>query len=162
YLNRGYVTATVGAPKITYYDGETTSWLFHHKPVRWMKLEIPVAEGDLYRLGKLEFKDLKIFKEPPTRTLFKLKTGDVYNESKIKKGYEKLRDFYGVEGYFQWQPRTERKPDFESKTVDVTLVMEEDKRYYVGKIIFTGNDLTKDKVIRREIYLNEGDVFNTD
>ena len=46
--------------------------------------------------------------------------------------------------------------------MDVTLAMEEDKRYYVGRISFTGNDTTRDKVIRREVYLNEGDVFNTE
>jgi outer membrane protein insertion porin family len=46
--------------------------------------------------------------------------------------------------------------------VDVTLAMEEDKRYYVGKITFTGNTTTRDKVIRREVYLNESDVFNTE
>src|SRR4029079_2860542 len=44
----------------------------------------------------------------------------------------------------------------------VTLVMEEDKRYHVGRITFTGNDTTRDKVIRREVYLNEGEVFNTE
>ena len=46
--------------------------------------------------------------------------------------------------------------------MDVTLTMDEDKRYYVGQINFTGNDSTRDKVIRREVYLNEGDVFNTE
>jgi len=46
--------------------------------------------------------------------------------------------------------------------VDVTLAMDEDKKYYVGKITFTGNTTTRDKVIRREVYLNEGDVFNTE
>jgi outer membrane protein insertion porin family len=162
FLDRGYVTATVGEPKITYYDGMTTSWLFHHKPVRWMKLEIPVTEGEQYRVGKIDIKGLTVFKEDPIRALFKLKTGDVYKESRLRKGYDKLRDIYGANGYFQWQPLTERKPDPEKKVVDVTLTMEEDKRYFVGKINFTGNDMTKDKVIRREVYLNEGDVFNTE
>jgi outer membrane protein insertion porin family len=46
--------------------------------------------------------------------------------------------------------------------VDVTVDMEEDKRYYVARIRFTGNDTTRDKVIRREIYMNVGDVFNTE
>jgi outer membrane protein insertion porin family len=163
YLNRGYVTATVGQPKISYFDGYTRHFpLFKKSPVRWMKLEIPVTEGDQYRVGKISFQGLTVFKEEYTRTLFKLKTGDVYNESRFKKGYEKLRDFYGYEGYFQWQPATHRTPDPEKKTVDVVLEMQEDKRYYVGRIIFTGNELTKDKVIRREVYLNEGEVFNTD
>jgi outer membrane protein insertion porin family len=42
------------------------------------------------------------------------------------------------------------------------LSMEEDKRYFVGQIKFTGNETTRDKVIRREVYMNEGDVFNTE
>jgi outer membrane protein insertion porin family len=46
--------------------------------------------------------------------------------------------------------------------VDLVINMEEDKRYYVGRIRFTGNDTTRDKVIRREVYLTEGDVFNTE
>ena len=57
---------------------------------------------------------------------------------------------------------TQRKPDPARKVVDVTIDMEEDKRYYVGRIVFTGNDSTRDKVIRREVYMNEGDVFNTE
>jgi outer membrane protein insertion porin family len=163
FLDRGYVTATVGQPKLSYFDGHTRSFpFFKKKPVRWMKLEIPVTEGDQYRVGKVTFEGLTVFKEDYTRTLFKLKTGDVYKESRIKKGYEKLRDYYGYEGYFQWQPLTQRKPDPGKKVVDVVLTMQEDKRYYVGRINFTGNELTKDKVVRREVYLNEGDVFNTD
>jgi outer membrane protein insertion porin family len=86
----------------------------------------------------------------------------VYKEKRIQKGYDKLRDAYGAQGYFQWSARTDRTPNHEKKLVDVKLVMEEDKRYYVGRIRFTGNDTTRDKVIRREVYLNEGDVFNTE
>jgi len=69
---------------------------------------------------------------------------------------------YGSLGYFQWTGGTERKPDPERKLVDVTVKMEEDKRYFLGKLSFTGNDSTRDKVIRREIHMNEGDVFDTE
>src|SRR5262249_63209 len=93
---------------------------------------------------------------------FKLNTGDVYNDSKLKKGYDKLRDIYGSQGYFQWTGSTKREPDPEKKVVNVVLSMEEDKRYFVGQIKFTGNETTRDKVIRREVYMNEGDVFNTE
>ena len=91
-----------------------------------------------------------------------MEPGDVYNDSKFKKAYEKLRDVYGSLGYFQWTGGTQRKPDPEKKVVDVTVKMEEDKQYFLGRINFTGNDSTRDKVIRREIYMNEGDVFNTE
>jgi outer membrane protein insertion porin family len=146
FLNRGYVTATVGEPAVSYFDGKTRSWLFKVRPIKWMKLDIPVSEGEQYKVGKVQFEGLTVFKEEDVRTLFKLKEGDVYKESRIKKGYEKLREQYGSVGYFQWQPLTLRRPDPERKVVDLTLKMEEDKRYYVGRIIFTGNELTKDKV----------------
>ena len=103
-----------------------------------------------------------MLKEPFVRALFKMGEGDVYNDSRFKKAYEKLRDIYGSLGYFQWTGGTERKPDAERKVVDVTVKMEEDKQYFLGKLNFTGNDSTRDKVIRREIYMNEGDVFNTE
>jgi outer membrane protein insertion porin family len=160
YLDHGYVQARVGQPRLTYADGR--SGLFSKKPVKWIRLEIPVTEGDQYRLGEVRFEGLTVFKEDFVRPLFKLKAGDVYDDSRFKKGLDKLRDLYGTVGHFQWTGGTRRKPDPDRKVVDVTLTMEEDKRYYVGRIHFAGNDNTRDKVIRREIYMNEGDVLNTE
>lgn len=125
YLNNGYVTATVGTPEIEYFDGK--SGFLKKKPVKWMKLKVPVSEGDQYRVGKVEFKGLTVFKEEGIRPLFKLKTGDIYREKHLKKAYEKLRDYYGGQGYFQWTGFTERNPDPSRKVVDLIINMEEDK-----------------------------------
>ncbi len=160
YLDHGYVTATIGQPVLSYTDGK--SGFLKKKPVKWLHVGIPVTEGDQYRVGEIKFEGLTVFKEEGLRPIFRLQTGDVYNDSRLKKGYEKIRDFYGSQGYFQMTGFTKRKPDPERKIVDLTLTMDEDKRYYVGKINFTGNDTTRDKVIRREVYMNEGDVFNTE
>src|SRR3970282_1515208 len=160
YLNHGYVTARIGQPKISYLDGKRG--FFKKKPVKWLKLEIPVTEGEQYRMGELKFEGLTGLKEAYVRGFFKLVPGEVYNDSRFKKAYEKLRDVYGSLGYFQWTGGTQRKPDAERKVVDVTVKMEEDKQYFLGKLSFIGNDSTRDKVIRREIYMNEGDVFNTE
>ena len=159
YLNHGYVTARIGQPKISYRDKPGAS---KKKPVKLMTLEIPVTEGEQYKMGELKFEGLTVLKEPFVRSYFKLKPGDVYNDGKFKKAYDKLRDLYGMLGYFQWTGSTQRKPDPQRKVVDVTVKMEEDKQYFVGRINFTGNDSTRDKVIRREIYMNEGEVFNTE
>jgi outer membrane protein insertion porin family len=158
YLDHGYVTASVGQPKITYIDAGGKG----KKAKKWMRLEIPVGEGDQYRVGEIKFEGLTVFKEDLLRPLFKLKTGEIYRESRIEKGFNKLRDAYGAQGYFQFTGGPKRTPDPKRHVVDVVLSMDEDKRYYVGKITFTGNDVTRDKVIRREVYLNEGDVFNTE
>jgi outer membrane protein insertion porin family len=160
YLNRGYVTATIGEPKLTYTDGK--SGLFKKKPVKWVKVEIPVTEGDQYRVGEIKFDGLKILREDYVKALLTMEPGEVYKEKQFKKAYEKLRDAYGSLGYFQWTVLTDRKPDPARKVVDVTVKMDEDKQYFVSRIRFTGNDTTRDKVIRREVYLNEGDVFNTE
>ena len=156
YLNHGYVTASIGSPKVSYIDEKGK------KPKRGIRLEIPVSEGDQYRIGEVKFEGMTVFKPELVLPIFKMQTGDVYKESTIRKGFDKLRDAYGAQGYFQWTGRPERKPDAKRKVVDVTLTMDEDKRYYVGKITFTGNTTTRDKVIRREVYLNEGDLFNTE
>ncbi len=160
YLNRGYVTASIGEPTISYEDG--VAGLFKKKPVKRMTLTIPVSEGDRYRVGEVKFEGMTVFKQENIRPLFKIKSGDLYRESRFKKTYDKLRDAYGGQGYFQWTVATDRKPDPEKKLVDVTIRMDEDKKYYVSKIQFLGNDTTRDKVIRREVYMNEGEVFNTE
>jgi outer membrane protein insertion porin family len=160
YLDHGYVTARVGQPRISYTDGKSGFW--KKKPVKYMKLEVPVTEGAQYKMGALKFEGLTVLKEDFVRSFFKMPEGSVYNDSRFKKAYEKLRDVYGSLGYFQWTGGTERKPDAERKVVDVTVRMEEDKQYFLGKLSFVGNDSTRDKVIRREVYMNEGDVFNTE
>lgn len=157
FLNRGYVTATVGEPKITYFGGKEGK-----KPSRDARLEIPVTEGEQYRMGTLKIEGMTVFQQENVLPLFKAKPGDVYKESRLKKTLDKLRDAYGAQGYFQFTAGIRRSPDPERKVVDVTIAADEDKRYYVGRIRFTGNDTTRDKVIRREVYMNEGDVFNTE
>ena len=160
YLNAGYVTATIGEPKITYVDGK--SGLFRKKPIKWMLVEIPVTEGEPYKVGDVKFEGMKLFKPELVLPIFKITPGEVYSEKKLKKGFEKLRDAYGAQGYFQYTGFTKRAPNADKKTVDLVLDVNEDKQYFVGKIAFTGNDSTRDKVIRREVYLTEGDVFNTE
>jgi outer membrane protein insertion porin family len=154
------VTATVGEPKLIYTDGK--SGLLKKKPVKWVKVEIPVTEGDQYKVGEIKFEGMKILREEYVRAQLNMPPGEVYKEKQFKKAYEKLRDAYGSLGYFQWTVLTDRKPDPVRKVVDVTVKMDEDKQYFVSRIRFTGNDTTRDKVIRREVYLNEGDVFNTE
>jgi outer membrane protein insertion porin family len=160
YLNNGYVTASVGDPELVYDDppSETSQ----RKPTRYLTLRIPITEGQQYRVGSVAIEGSTVFKEAFLRSMFKLQPGDVYSEKRIEKGYEKLREIYGAAGYIQWTALTRRSPDPERRVVDLVLSMEEDKRYFVGKIIFTGNDSTRDKVIRREVYLTEGEVFSTE
>src|SRR3989304_3285507 len=134
--------------------------MFWKPPKRWLDLKIPVEEGKQYRVGEIQVEGATVFPADFIETFFKLQTGAVYDESKIPKGLESLRELYGSRGYVQFTGFPIKKPIAESDVVDVTINLNEDKQYFVNRIEFKGNTTTRDKVIRREMWLNEQDVMN--
>jgi outer membrane protein insertion porin family len=159
YLDHGHVLASVGEPTTSFADGQVG--LFRKKTVKWVDLSVPVTEGEAFRVGSLGFSGLTVFPEAQVRPLFALAEGQLYRESRVQKGYERLREAYGARGYPFMTGRTERKTDDARGVVDVVVAVDEDKLYHVGRIRFTGNDSTRDSVLRREVFLNEGEVLNT-
>lgn len=160
YLDRGHVQASLGTPTLEYEDGRTG--LLRKKPVKWVNVEVPVSEGDAFATGTLGFRGLTVFREDLVRPLFALTPGERYREAAVRKGQERLREAYGARGYPFMTARTERNADSGRKVVDVTIDVDEDKLYHVGRIRFTGNHTTRDAVLRRETLLNEGDVLSTE
>jgi outer membrane protein insertion porin family len=160
YLDRGHVQASLGTPTLQYEDGDIG--LFRKKPVKWVDVALPVTEGDAFATGALGFRGLTVFREDLVRPLFALTPGERYRESAVRKGQERLREAYGARGYPFMTARTERNADALRKVVDVTVDVDEDKLYHVGRIRFTGNHTTRDAVLRRESFLNEGDVLSTE
>src|SRR5689334_14018194 len=88
--------------------------------------------------------------------------GDIFSTAKLRKGLENMRNLYGEFGYIDFVP----EPSFDippnSDQIDLTLTADEGKQFFVRRIDFSGNTTTRDKVIRREILLDEGDMFNTE
>jgi outer membrane protein insertion porin family len=160
YRTRGYATATVGAPVVSQVEGRCGT--SRKRPCRQVRLEIPVTEGERYRVASIRIQGLTVFPEESVRPLIRLKPGDPYDWSRIQKAYATLRDWYGAKGHFNWTPLTRTDPHPEDRTVDVTITMQEDRQYYVGRISFVGNVTTRDKVVRRELSLAEGAVFDTE
>jgi outer membrane protein insertion porin family len=179
YGDHGYPRASVGVPETKVLedskDGKT----------RWVELRIPVTEGRKYRVGTVSFAGNKVIKDAGLRPLFDIKSGEVYDASKIRKGFEKARDLYGTGGYFEFagypdftyrddpNPAEPKTPDALAAEpasakrqgpaiVDITLRMQEGVQYFVNRIIFAGNTTTHDDVIRREMRLYEDGVFNTE
>ncbi len=168
YRNKGYVAVQVGQPELKFLDdsddGET----------RWVQLRIPVEEGSRYILGNLEFDGNTVVNEEVLHRMFKLKSGDHYEEKHIRKGLELAQELYGSGGYFEFtgfpdlaprdllaEEQGETRPAGEPPTVDVTMRFQEGEQYFVSKITFRGNTTTHDNVIRREMRVFEGGVFNT-
>ncbi len=125
-------------------------------------ITIPIEEGRLYHLRNANFVGVKFFREPSVLlNLFGMKQGDVFSTDKLRKGIENLRKLYGQFGFIDFVP----EPSFDiipnSDQIDLTLTADEGKQFFVRRIDFSGNTTTRDKVIRRELLLDEGDLFNS-
>jgi outer membrane protein insertion porin family len=166
YQEKGYFTAKVLDQKTQMVDtggsGFRLPLILEHRPGKAMDITIPVEEGRLYHLNKINFVGIKLFRTPETlmRPLFGMTEGDVFSTGKLRKGLENMRKLYGEFGYIDFVP----EPTFDiipnTDKVDLTLTADEGKQFFVRRIDFSGNVTTRDKVIRREILLDEGDIFN--
>ncbi|MGH9722412.1 MAG: POTRA domain-containing protein, partial [Bryobacteraceae bacterium] len=166
YREQGYFQAKVLDHQVAMRDvggGKFRVPLFYmNKPGKRADLTVPVEEGRLFRLNKINFAGVKLFRTPESlmRPLFQMAESDIFSTGKLRKGFENLRKLYGEFGYID----AVTEPSFEfpgGDKVDLTLTAEEGKQFFVRRIDFSGNTTTRDKVIRREILLDEGDIFNT-
>ena len=165
YRNKGYITARIGQPQIkTLEDSED-------KETRWVELTVPIDEGPRYRVGEFTFDGNKVIKTEFLQPLFKLKPGDWYSDKPIRNGLIKARELYGGGGYMEFTGFPDLEPTGGAEgpiagpaepTVNVTMRLQEGEQYRVNRITFVGNTTTRDNVIRREVRLFEGGLFNTE
>jgi outer membrane protein insertion porin family len=165
FQNRGYFKVLVDDPKTDIHDTGHSG--FH---IPWIQpgagksvdITMPIEEGDRYHLGSITFKNNKaIANVAALRSLFPMKDGDIFSREKVAKGLENLRKAYGGEGYINFTSVPDTKFDDEKKTVDLVVDVDEGKQFKVRRIEFQGNTTTRDRVIRREIALEEGQVYNS-
>ena len=184
YREQGYVRARVGNPEVKTLvdekDGKT----------RWIQLRIPVTEGPRYRLGTFAFEGNTVVKSDNLRPMFKVQEGEWYSEKKVRDGLKKAQEAYGAGGYMEFTGYPDLNPKNDGLApvatdgnaaaaapppppvptdgaaikpiVDVTMRLSEGKQFFVNRISFIGNSTTRDNVIRREMRLVEGSVFNTE
>jgi outer membrane protein insertion porin family len=165
YRNEGYIEARVGAPELKTLQDSTDG------KTRWIQVRVPVTEGPRYKVGQFDFNGNTVVKAEALRTLFKLETGDWYSEKRVRDGLRKAQEVYGGGGYFEFTGYPDLKPQpapegpiagSAEPTVDVTMQMQEGEQYFVNRITFIGNTTTRDTVVRREMRLVEGNIFNTE
>jgi outer membrane protein insertion porin family len=175
YRDRGYIGVRIGQPEIKVLedskDGEN----------RYVQLRIPIEEGGRYRVDEFTFEGNTVVKSEVLRPLFKIEKGEYYSNKDIRKGMEKARELYGSGGYMEFTGYPDLKPEgngnggdaqvpealaeqtrSKTPTVDVVMRLQEGKQYFVNRITFVGNTTTRDNVIRREMRLLEGHIFNTE
>jgi outer membrane protein insertion porin family len=170
YQDNGYFKVLVKDPILDSIDKEGNKL---GVPVPFVKrskgkavnITIPIEEGDRYRMGTLRIvsadpdKALSL-KVEALKSIFPLKQGDLFAVGKVRKALEDYGKAYGEFGFIDFTAEPETEIDDTDKKINLTLKFNEEKQYYVRRIDFSGNTTTRDKVIRRQLLIDEGQLFN--
>jgi outer membrane protein insertion porin family len=149
YYDRGYVTVKIGKPTVEMSADK-----------RFIYIAIPIEEGEVYKLGKLDFQgELLLPKEDMLRGL-KVKPGDQFNRTKLSQDILNLNNFYKNRGYANVNVTPITNVDADKRTVDLTFDLQQGKKVYFERINIRGNTKTRDKVIRRELKISEGELYS--
>ena len=125
-----------------------------------MIITIVVLEGPKYHVRKLTISGYEHSTEAKVRAFLKLKEGSVYSPKQLRDDAKAVADAYGSGGYVDLVITPEGTPAGPA-LIDVHYTIEEGARSFVNRVNIEGNTRTKDKVIRREVLVAPGDVFNT-
>lgn len=147
YQNHGYIDVEVKDPRREVTNGR-------------MMIVVPVVEGQKYHVGRIVAKGFKSTTDEKIRRLLKMKEGDVYSPKAIRDDAKALADAYGIGGFVDLVVTPQGVPSGPGK-IDVVYTIEEGSRSFVQRINIIGNTRTKDKVIRREVLIAPGDIYNT-
>jgi outer membrane protein insertion porin family len=170
YKDLGYFKANVGDPQVKIVDdvhsGIPGPWpVIGSKNGKRADITITIDEGEQYRMGKLNFRTADpdqglVFKPDVLARLFPIKEGEIFSAVKIRKALDNYKKAYGEYGYIDFVATPITEIQEKTKTIDLTMEFDQQKQFFVRRIEFSGNTTTRDKVIRREILLDEGQIFN--
>ncbi len=169
--SKGYLQARHGEPRIEGIGRRRTGFPILPLPFlsstdEALRVTVPIVEGKVYRLGEFKVEGNSIFSEAQIRAVIGLNKGDIANGEKVSKGlFENLKKFYGNQGFIEYT--AEPVPTFKDNPanpnegiVDFAITIEEGKQFVLRRLEFVGNTFTRDNVLRREVLINEGDVYN--
>ncbi len=169
--SKGYLQARHGEPRVESVGRRRTGFPVLPLPFlssvdEGLRVTVPIVEGKLYRIGDMKIEGNSIFSEQAIRDVIGLKQGDVANGEKIGKAlFENLKKYYGQQGFIEYTAEptptfkeNPQKPD--EGVVDFVITIEEGKQFSLRRLEFVGNTFTRDNVLRREVLINEGDIYN--
>jgi outer membrane protein insertion porin family len=169
--SKGYLQARHGEPRIESVGPRRTGFPILPLPLissvdEGLRITVPIVEGKVYRLGEFKVEGNSIFSEAQIKAVIGLNKGDIADGEKVTKGlFENLKKFYGQQGFIEYT--AEPVPTFHDNPqnpnegiVDFTVTIEEGKQFMLRRLEFVGNTFTRDNVLRREVLINEGDIYN--
>ncbi len=164
YRERGYFKMEPGEPITKVRNsGGFNIFTFHPSDGKRIDIEIPITENARYKLAGITFSGYDknvITNAAALRNQFAQKDGEYFNATLFGKGLENLRKAFGSLGYINFVGSPTPTFDEAKKTVTLNIDIDQGKQFFVSRIEFSGNTITRDRVIRRELLLEEGQRYN--
>jgi outer membrane protein insertion porin family len=149
YWDHGYVQVKVANPQVELSPDKQS-----------MYITISVDEGPQYRLGRVDVTGDLLAPREVFLARVSVKTGEIFNRSKLSDDLQKLTDYYKDRGYAYVNATPSTPVNEKERTVDVLFEIQKGPLVHFDRINIRGNTKTRDKVIRRELRVVEGDVYN--
>jgi len=150
YFNRGFIKVAIGEPEIKLTSDK-----------KGMIITIPVSESVQFKISSVEFSGNKVFGDDEIKKRITLIPDTPFSKANLRRDILSISELYSENGYAIATITPDLIPDETARLVKVSLKIDEGDKYLIGKIEISGNTKTRDKVIRREVRLDEGDVFNS-
>jgi outer membrane protein insertion porin family len=173
-FSRGYFQARIGEPEVVGLGVKRTDFLplitlplpLISSKDETLKIVVPVNEGKPFRVGQVKIEGNSVFSEQEIKRAIGLKEGEIADGKQLRKAlYEDLKKAYGSQGFVLYDVdlETEFKDnpnDPKEGIVDIKIFIDEGKQFRLRRLEFAGNTFTRDRVLRREMLINEGDIYN--
>lgn len=150
YLDHGYIHVEVQEPEI-----------FFDKKQKGLFITISLSEGNQFRNGQILLEGNTILPSQEIKKRIKIQSEELFSRSQLRKDIAAIQDLYAEHGYLFTRIIPLTQESIEQKKVDITYRLEEGELSYIDHILISGNIKTRDKVIRREVGLQEGDIFDS-
>lgn len=149
YMNNGFINVKVGEPVVKLSENRDS-----------LLVTIAITEGDQYRIGSISFKGDILYPEDELRKKLRTETGELFSRASIRADISTITDMTADKGYAFNNVNPQTKPDVDKKLLDVIFDVDKGDLVYIERINISGNSKTRDKVVRREMRLMEGELYS--
>src|SRR5712672_1066550 len=149
YFDQGYIFVKFGKPAIELSPDK-----------RYIFITMSIEEGDPFDVGKIDVSGDLLLQKESLLALIETRPGDRFSKTRLQNDMNRLLDVYKDQGYAYANVTPDTAVDAERKIVDLTYVFQKGQPVSIEKIEVVGNTKTRDKVLRREMRIAEGDLYN--
>jgi outer membrane protein insertion porin family len=149
YGDRGYIYAKVSKPSVTLSPDK-----------RFLYITLRIEEGEQYRVGQIDFSGDLLHDKSELQRLVQVKPGEIFARSRVGKDLFAISDLYRDAGYAYANVNPDTKVDPRTRIIDLTYDVQPGRKTYFERIEISGNAKTRDKVVRRELRIYEGELFS--